>query len=170
MRLRWNRGLRVLRLCAGVIAAMLAAAPAQAVTEIQWWHAMSGELKPIVEQLASDFNASQNDYRILPDYKGQYTQTMTAALLPQARTEALCLYQALQHAKAIIKAGIVDTDDIREKMTDRIHTVCPSSQIDYIAFNDSKTLESIAYLRSGTVCSLAVRLHGIRLIDNMRLK
>ena len=49
-------------------------------TEIQWWHAMSGELGRIVEQLASDFNASQADYRIVPEYKGQYTETMTAAL------------------------------------------------------------------------------------------
>jgi pantoate--beta-alanine ligase len=90
--------------------------------------------------------------------------------MPQARSEALCLYQALQQAKAMVNAGIVDTDDIREKMTHRIHTVCPSSQIDYIAFNDSKTLDTIAEVKAGTVCSLAVRLHGVRLIDNMRLK
>ena len=60
--------------------ALCAAAPAHAVTEIQWWHAMAGELNRLIDKLAADFNAQQHDYRIVPVYKGQYTETMTAAL------------------------------------------------------------------------------------------
>jgi sn-glycerol 3-phosphate transport system substrate-binding protein len=75
-----NRGLCVLRICGLVIAALLAAAPARAATEIQWWHAMAGELGRQIEKLAADFNASQRDYKIVPVYKGQYTETTTAAL------------------------------------------------------------------------------------------
>jgi sn-glycerol 3-phosphate transport system substrate-binding protein len=55
-------------------------APAFAATEIMWWHAMSGELGKQVEKLAADFNASQPDYRIVPTYKGNYTETVTAAI------------------------------------------------------------------------------------------
>ncbi len=33
--------------------------PAQAQTEIQWWHAMSGALGEWVDDLAKDFNGSQ---------------------------------------------------------------------------------------------------------------
>jgi hypothetical protein len=38
--------------------------PAQAATEIMWWHAMSGQLGKQLEKLAADFNTSQSD---LPD-------------------------------------------------------------------------------------------------------
>lgn len=36
-------------------------ASAQAVTEIQWWHAMTGPLNDKVNELAEKFNASQTD-------------------------------------------------------------------------------------------------------------
>ena len=54
--------------------------PAQAATEIMWWHAMSGQLGKQLEKLAADFNASQSDYRIVATYKGSYTETVTAAI------------------------------------------------------------------------------------------
>src|ERR1700721_253226 len=56
------------------------ASPAFAVTDIMWWHAMSGELGRQLEKLAADFNASQSEYRIVPSYKGSYTETVTAAI------------------------------------------------------------------------------------------
>jgi sn-glycerol 3-phosphate transport system substrate-binding protein len=65
----------------GVAALALGIArPAAAVTEIQLWHAMAGELGRQLDKLAADFNASQPDYRILTVYKGGYTETMTAAI------------------------------------------------------------------------------------------
>ena len=71
--------LRVLQFAA-LITAVFFAAPAFAATDIQWWHAMSGELGKQLEKLAADFNASQSDYRIVPTYKGNYTETVTAAI------------------------------------------------------------------------------------------
>ncbi|WP_398484519.1 sn-glycerol-3-phosphate ABC transporter substrate-binding protein UgpB, partial [Tardiphaga sp.] len=56
------------------------AAPAQAVTEIQWWHAMSGGNNDIVNKLAADFNASQSDYKVVPTFKGAYPDTMNAGI------------------------------------------------------------------------------------------
>ena len=53
---------------------------AQAATEIQWWHAMGGELGEKVLEIAEGFNASQSDYKVVPVYKGNYTETMTAAI------------------------------------------------------------------------------------------
>ena len=55
--------LRFLRL-AMAAAAVVSASPALAVTDIMWWHAMSGELGRQLEKLAADFNASQSEYRI----------------------------------------------------------------------------------------------------------
>ena len=62
------------------LAAIALMSPAHAATDIAWWHAMSGELGKQVEKLAADFNGSQSDYRIVPAYKGNYTETVTAAI------------------------------------------------------------------------------------------
>jgi sn-glycerol 3-phosphate transport system substrate-binding protein len=48
------------------LAFIVLVSPAQAATEIMWWHAMSGELGKQLEKLAVDFNTSQSDYRIVP--------------------------------------------------------------------------------------------------------
>ena len=53
---------------------------AQAVTEVQWWHAMGGVNGERVDKISSDFNASQSQYKVVPVYKGNYTETMTAAI------------------------------------------------------------------------------------------
>ncbi len=53
---------------------------ALAATEIEWWHAMGGELGEKVEEIAANFNKSQSDYVLKAVYKGNYTETMTAAI------------------------------------------------------------------------------------------
>jgi sn-glycerol 3-phosphate transport system substrate-binding protein len=58
----------------------LTATATLAATEIQWWHAMTGKLGEKVEEIASKFNASQSDYKVVPVNKGNYTETMTAAI------------------------------------------------------------------------------------------
>jgi sn-glycerol 3-phosphate transport system substrate-binding protein len=56
------------------------ASPAYAVTEIQWWHALTGANNDVVVKLAEEFNASQSDYRVVPAYKGSYPDTMNAGI------------------------------------------------------------------------------------------
>src|SRR6266850_3903896 len=58
----------------------LAATPAHAVIEIQWWHAMTGGNNDVVNKLAEDFNASQSDYKVVPSFKGGYADTMNAGI------------------------------------------------------------------------------------------
>jgi sn-glycerol 3-phosphate transport system substrate-binding protein len=54
--------------------------PALAATEVQWWHAMGGELGEKVNEIAKKFNESQTSYKVTPVYKGNYTETMTSAI------------------------------------------------------------------------------------------
>lgn len=61
-------------------AATLAASPALAQTEIQWWHAMTGANNEVVNKLAADFNAAQKDYKVVVSYKGSYPDTMNAGI------------------------------------------------------------------------------------------
>lgn len=75
---------RLNRLGAGAVATVfvLAAtgATASAAVELQWWHAMGGALGEKVEEIAQGFNESQNEYEVVPVYKGNYTETMTATI------------------------------------------------------------------------------------------
>jgi sn-glycerol 3-phosphate transport system substrate-binding protein len=61
-------------------AAIAVATPAFAVTEIQWWHAMTGGNNDIVNALSDEFNKSQSDYKVVPTYKGPYPDTMNAGI------------------------------------------------------------------------------------------
>ncbi len=64
-------------LAAGIAAI---ARPASAKTELQWWHAMGGRLGEVVDEIATNYNASQSEYEIIPTYKGGYEDTMTAGI------------------------------------------------------------------------------------------
>lgn len=56
------------------------ATQAFAAVEIQWWHAMGGRLGEKVNSIAKDFNTKQGKYKLVPVYKGNYSDTMTAGI------------------------------------------------------------------------------------------
>ena len=69
-----------LTIASALAALVLQPTLAHAATEFQWWHAMGGRLGKKVNDIAKGFNASQSDYKLVPVYKGNYTETMTAAI------------------------------------------------------------------------------------------
>jgi len=62
--------------------AITVAAPAMAQDRVQidWWHAMGGALGEKVDEIAAGFNASQDQYEVVPTYQGSYADTMNAAI------------------------------------------------------------------------------------------
>ena len=96
--------LRFLQLAA-VVAAVTLASPAHAVTDIAWWHAMSGELGRQLDKLAANFNASQSEYRIVPSYKGNYTETVTAAIFAFRSRSQPAIVQVSEIATATMMAA-----------------------------------------------------------------
>jgi sn-glycerol 3-phosphate transport system substrate-binding protein len=48
--------------------------------ELQWWHAMTAVNAERVNKIAADFNASQDEYKIVPIFKGSYAETMNAGI------------------------------------------------------------------------------------------
>ena len=89
-------------------AAALAAAfavPAQAQTEIQWWHSMSGPLGEWVGDLAKQFNESQKDYKVVPTYKGGYDESMTAAIAAFRAGNAPDILQVFEVGTATMMAS-----------------------------------------------------------------
>jgi sn-glycerol 3-phosphate transport system substrate-binding protein len=109
-----------------VAAAVLASAsPASAVTDIMWWHAMSGELRRQLENLASDFNASQSDYRIVPSYKGNYTETVTAAIFAFHSRSQPAIVQVNEIATATMMAARGAIYPVFELMADEKEAFSP---------------------------------------------
>jgi sn-glycerol 3-phosphate transport system substrate-binding protein len=74
--------MRKTNLAAAILAAaaMGSSGAAMAQTQIQWWHAMGGANGERIEKIAADFNATQDEYEIIPTFKGSYAETMTAAI------------------------------------------------------------------------------------------
>jgi sn-glycerol 3-phosphate transport system substrate-binding protein len=93
-------------LAAGVALAVgMGAYDADAATELQWWHAMGGQLGERVGQIAADFNASQADYVVTPVYKGNYTETMTAAIAAFRAGEQPHIVQVFEVGTATMMAA-----------------------------------------------------------------
>jgi len=63
-----------------LVAAGFAGSAAAEPTTVTWWHAMGGELGKTVERIAEGFNESQDEFEVKAVYKGNYTETMTAAI------------------------------------------------------------------------------------------
>ncbi len=96
----------------------LCAASAQAQTEIQWWHSMGGALGEKVNDLAGKFNASQTDYKVVPVYKGQYPESMTAAIAAFRAGNAPHVLQVFEVGTATMMAAKGAIVPVAKVMTD----------------------------------------------------
>ncbi len=120
--------LRFLRLAAAA-AVVAFASPALAVTDIMWWHAMSGELGRQLEKLAADFNASQSEYRIVPSYKGSYTETVTAAIFAFRSRSQPAIVQVNEIATATMMAAKGAIYPVFELMRDEQEAFSPAAYL-----------------------------------------
>jgi sn-glycerol 3-phosphate transport system substrate-binding protein len=120
--------LRFLQIAAVAVAVTLAS-PAWAVTDIVWWHAMSGELGRQLEKLAADFNASQSEYRIVPIYKGNYTETVTAAIFAFRSRSQPAIVQVAEIATATMMAARGAIYPVFELMRDESEPFSPAAYL-----------------------------------------
>jgi sn-glycerol 3-phosphate transport system substrate-binding protein len=116
-----------------VLAAAALASPAQAATEIMWWHAMSGELGKQLEKLAANFNASQSDFRIVPTYKGNYTETVTASIFAFRSRSQPAIVQVNEIATATMMAAKGAIYPVYELMRDQSEPFSPEAYLPAVA-------------------------------------
>ncbi|MEM7190986.1 MAG: sn-glycerol-3-phosphate ABC transporter substrate-binding protein UgpB [Pseudomonadota bacterium] len=91
---------------------------ALAETEVQWWHAMGGTNGERVNKIAEDFNATQSDYKVVPVYKGNYTETMTAAIAAFRADEHPQIVQVFEVGTATMMAAKGAIKPVEEVMSD----------------------------------------------------
>jgi len=114
------RGLFVAGLCS-------LATPALAQTEIQWWHAMSGANGDRIVKIATDFNASQKDYKVVPTFKGSYADTMNAGIAAFRAGGAPHILQVFEVGTATMMAATGAIKPVYQLMKDAGEPFDPKS-------------------------------------------
>jgi sn-glycerol 3-phosphate transport system substrate-binding protein len=109
--------------------ACIAASPAHAVTEIQWWHAMSGPNNDVVNKLANDFNASQSEYKIVPTFKGSYADTLNAGIAAFRAGNAPGIMQVFEVGTATMMAAKGAIKPVYELMKEEGEKFDPNSYL-----------------------------------------
>ncbi len=106
---------------------------ASAQVEIQWWHSMTSVNGEWVNDLAKDFNASQNKYKVVPTYKGSYDESMTAAIAAYRAGNAPHILQVFEVGTATMMASGKAIKPVGEVMKEAGQKFDPSVYIPAVA-------------------------------------
>ncbi|MBC7436392.1 MAG: sn-glycerol-3-phosphate ABC transporter substrate-binding protein UgpB [Bdellovibrionales bacterium] len=134
--------------------AMACIMPAQAQTEIQWWHSMTAVNGEWVNDLAKQFNESQKDYKIVPTFKGTYDESMTASIAAFRSGNAPHILQVFEVGTATMmgsKGAIVPVAQIMKDAGEKFdpkayisavagYYTAPNGQMLSFPFNSSTTV------------------------------
>src|SRR6478609_3791109 len=110
--------LRYVSLATALAATIALASPAHAVTELQWWHAMTGGNNDVVNKLAEEFNASQSEYKVVPSFKGGYADTMNAGIAAFRAGNAPHIMQVFEVGTATMMAATGAVKPVYKLMKD----------------------------------------------------
>ena len=135
---------RILLSSVAVAAVLASAQGALAQTEIQFWHAMGGNLGDTVNALADGFNKSQTEYKVNPVYKGSYTETLTAAIAAFRAKQAPHIVQVFEVGTANMMAAKGAVYPVYQLMADAKEPFDPKAYIGpvygYYSTTDGKLL------------------------------
>lgn len=120
---------RILLSSVAAAAALASASTAFAQTEIQFWHAMGGNLGDTVNALAEGFNKSQSEYKVNPVYKGSYTETLTAAIAAFRAKQAPHIVQVFEVGTANMMAAKGAVYPVYQLMADAKEPFDPKAYI-----------------------------------------
>ena len=127
-------------LAVALAAAGLFAANAQAQTEIQWWHSMTGALGDKLNEIAGGFNASQKDYKVVPVYRGSYPESMTAAIAAFRAGNAPHILQVFEVGTATMMAAKGAVKPVYQMMKEAGEPFDPKNYLAAVSgyYSDSK--------------------------------
>ena len=125
----------------------------------------------VIRRLSADLNLAAAVV-VMPtvrDADGLALSSRNAYLSPADREAALSPYRALRLAETLYSGGVRDADAIRGQMLNLLNTV-PTASVDYVSVADAETLIEQNSIQDPVLVSLAVRVGGVRLIDNVVLR
>ena len=118
-----------MRFLAASALALITATPALSATDVQWWHAMGGELGAKLEEIVKGFNESQSDYRIVPTYKGTYPETMTAAIAAFRAQQQPAIVQVFEVGTGTMMAAKGAIKPVHQLMKDEGEAFDPNAYL-----------------------------------------
>jgi len=134
----------LVRAAAAIAVACGGSIGARAQTEIQWWHAMGGQLGETLYAVAENFNKSQKEYKVTPVYKGTYTETMTAAIAAFRAKQQPHIVQVFEVGTATMMAAKGAIYPVYQLMADAGEKFDPSAYLPavygYYSTTDGKLL------------------------------
>jgi sn-glycerol 3-phosphate transport system substrate-binding protein len=132
--------MRFKHLTLAMAAAGLFSTGAHAQTEIQWWHSMGGALGEALNELATNFNASQKEYKVVATFKGSYPESMTAAIAAFRAGNAPHLLQVFEVGTATMMAAKGAIVPVAKVMTDAKEKFDPKAYLPTVTgyYSDSK--------------------------------
>jgi len=135
---------RILLSSVAAVAMLASAQGASAQTEIQWWHAMGGSLGDTVNEIAAGFNKTQSQFKVVPVYKGSYTETLTAAVAAFRAKQGPAIVQVFEVGTANMMAAKGAVYPIYQLMADAKEPFDPKAFIGpvygYYSTTDGKLL------------------------------
>jgi sn-glycerol 3-phosphate transport system substrate-binding protein len=90
---------------------------------------MSGELGRKLEALTADFNGSQAEYKVVPVYKGLYTETLSAAIVAMRSRQQPAIVQVAEVATATMMAAKGAVYPVYQLMADAKEPFDPKAYI-----------------------------------------
>jgi len=124
----------------------------------------------VVKKMVADLNMNLEIVTVptVREPDGLAMSSRNTYLNPQQRQAATVLYQALTLAQQLWSQGEKDAERIRQEMTELIQKQ-PLATIDYVSVADADTLDELDTVLPPALVSLAVKIGGTRLIDNVVL-
>ncbi len=124
----------------------------------------------VIKKMAADLNMN---VEIVPcptirEWDGLARSSRNVFLSQDERRAATVLIKALRLAENVVKQGERNADTIRSEMTALIKKE-PLAEIGYVSIADPETLAELDTIKGKALASLAVKIGGTRLIDNIVL-
>jgi len=122
----------------------LMVAGAYAQTNIEIWHAMTGNNSAALQTLADKFNASQSAFKIVPVFKGSYSDTMNAGIAAYRAGQAPAVIQVYEVGTATMMAAKGAVKPVYQLMAENNEKFDPKVYIptitSYYSTSDGKML------------------------------
>jgi sn-glycerol 3-phosphate transport system substrate-binding protein len=151
---------------AAVAVTLALASPAYAVTEIQWWHAMTGPNNDVVVKLANDFNASQTDYKIVPTFKGSYADTLNAGIAAFRAGNAPGIMQVFEVGTATMMAAKGAIKPVSDLMKEQGESFDPKSYLPAITgYYSTSNGEMLSFPFNSSSMVMWVNLDALKKAD-----
>jgi pantoate--beta-alanine ligase len=124
----------------------------------------------VIRRMVSDLNMNLEIVAVptVREPDGLALSSRNTYLSAKERKAALVLWKALSLAQELWDKGERSAERLRQEMTSLIQSE-PLAKIDYVSIADPDSLEELEEVDRTALVSLAVRIGGTRLIDNITL-